>query len=92
MKCPKCDSDMVPGEAMVTDISPLGKGSMNGIMTIPGASFPHGSDNIRDAEMSWREKTGKMTGWLIKREEEKVLPIKGYRCKKCGYIELYAKK
>ncbi|MFB0543229.1 MAG: hypothetical protein ACETVR_00460, partial [Candidatus Bathyarchaeia archaeon] len=40
----------------------------------------------------WREYTGKETGWLLKRREIRVLPVKGKRCVKCGYIEFYVKE
>jgi len=53
--------------------------------------FPAGSGTVREAEMMWKEKTGKKTGWLVKTDEEKIWKIKGLRCLECGYIEFYAK-
>jgi hypothetical protein len=81
---------MRSGEVMVTDISPLGRGSMSGVMSFPGSSFPAGSGAVREADMMWREKTGEKTGWLVKRDEEKIFSIKGMRCLDCGYLEFYA--
>ena len=90
MVCPKCGGVMRSGEAMVTDTSPLGRGSVGGVMSLPGVAFPDGSGVVREADMMWKEKTGKQIGWLVKRDEEKVFTIKGKRCLDCGYLEFYA--
>ena len=83
---------MRSGEAMVTDISPLGRGSMTGVISFPGSSFPASNGGVRDADMMWREKTGEKTGWLVKRDEERIMRIMGMRCLGCGYLEFYAEQ
>ncbi len=90
LDCPKCGGRMRSGEATVTDTAPLGQGSMGGVFSVPGVNFPAGSGTVREAEMMWKEKTGKKTGWLVKRDEEKIWKIKGLRCLECGYLEFYA--
>ncbi len=91
LECPKCGGRMRSGEATVTDTTPLGQGSMGGVFSFPGVNLPAGSGAVREAEMMWKEKTGKKTGWLVKTDEEKIWKIKGLRCLECGYIEFYAK-
>ena len=90
MDCLKCGGMMNPGVIMVTDLTPLGKGSLDGIMSIPGTTMPTGSGRMHDAEMTWKEKTGEKTGWIFKRDKEIIKKVTGYRCTRCGYIELYA--
>ncbi len=92
MICPKCGGKMRSGEAMVTDISPIGQGSVSGFMSIPSTNLPAGSSAVREADLMWKEKTGRKTGWLVKRDETQVYTIKGMRCLDCGYLEFYAEK
>ena len=42
------------------------------------------------SRIQWEEKTGQKTGFIFKRDELKHMRIKGRRCIKCNYIELYA--
>lgn len=44
---------------------------------------------ISSRNLLWREYTGQEKGWLIKQKEQITLPIKGKRCLKCGYVEIY---
>ena len=63
---------------------------INAYMTgIPTSPVP----NIYQSSTSrpyWEEKTGRVTGFLLKKEEKKTLKLKGLRCSLCSYIEFYA--
>ena len=91
MKCPRCDGEMREGEAFVR-VSVSGVQTSNfDMMSMPGMNVRSG-DMMGDEEILWREKTGRKTGWLIKSDEEKTMKISGFRCIKCGYVELYCRE
>ncbi len=82
---------MIQGEAYVDVSVPSPNPMMRGMMS------PMPSMNIGDVAMTqeerikWREKTGEKKGFLIKSDEVRTMAVKGMRCLKCGYIELYAR-
>lgn len=92
VECPRCGGEMREGEAFVRVTTYEGRASSGfGIMGIPGMGIPS-AETVREEKVRWRERTGEKKGWLIKREEEKVMRVSGLRCLKCGYIELYARE
>jgi hypothetical protein len=38
----------------------------------------------------WQEKTGRKTGFIIKSDEIRIMPLIGFRCSLCGFLEIYA--
>jgi hypothetical protein len=81
---------MREGNALVTVKVPIERGSIGGgIISVQGGVMP-GGETIREERVLWREKTGKETGWILKRGETKTMKVKGKRCIECGFIEFYA--
>lgn len=64
---------------------------LGGMIGMPGMGLPSVETSSEEG-MQWREKTGRTSGRLIKREEEKTMKIYGRRCSQCGYIEFYAQE
>lgn len=93
IKCQKCNGKMRDGEVYinVTNLS----SEMGGAFSMMNPYSPMGVSERTGVSVEgplWREYTGKEEGWLIKKKEQKKLSIKGIRCLKCGYIELYVKE
>jgi len=88
--CPKCGGKMVNGELQIPTVHgnqlayPFSIGGYMGGM--PSMIYETSEKPI------WVESTGEKKGMFIKREETKQLAILGFRCKVCGYIELYTKE
>jgi len=89
VQCPKCDGEMVDGEAYVNTPMMSGSPMMGGMMPIPAISMG-GIAPTEDTVLRWREKTGEKKGFLFKSEEVRTLAVRGRRCRGCGYVELYA--
>ena len=90
--CPKCRGEMREGELFVTAIEKGDPVPMTlGVDNISRNLRAFQGGNVGVDGPLWREYTGRETGWLWKRREIQVLPIKGKRCMRCGYIELYVK-
>ena len=86
--CPKCGGQMREGEVYInvttgsSRIPTAFEPSVGHIMGVP-------SMQTTEAHPLWRERTGQIKGWLLKREETKTLKISGLRCTECGYLELF---
>ncbi|MBS7652469.1 hypothetical protein KEJ13_04990 [Candidatus Bathyarchaeota archaeon] len=87
--CPKCRGSMRRGELQIPierlhpqSISPYSSGALFGGMP----TF----EEVNVGKPYWEERTGEKKGVIFKREEAKRLTISGFRCTRCGYIELYA--
>lgn len=86
VRCPKCGGEMREGEPLIRVYS-----LYNPRLPIdPSLGAPMIRGPVAD-ELLWRERTGRITGWIIKKEEEQTLKVSGLRCINCGYIELYAR-
>lgn len=87
--CLKCGGKMREGRIKVPQ-----ENTVPSTMPNLGAGFDFQSlsSNIRvfDSLPKWEEKTGDKTGILFKRDKIKEMNIRGYRCIKCNYIEIYA--
>lgn len=61
---------------------------------ISGMSVGHMSHMVEEVSISphWEESTGVKKGLIIKRVEKRKLQLESFRCKNCGFIELYALK
>lgn len=92
VSCPKCGGDMREGQAFVqVKSAPQTTSGLGGMMGIPSMGLPS-VEMSSDESMQWREKTGRTSGRLIKRDEEKTMKIYGRRCSQCGYIEFYVQE
>ena len=94
VECPRCGGEMREGTAFV-EISLPGSQMFRSDMSsmyMPMSSMSAPIGEMSKEKIQWREKTGKKTGRLIKRDEEKLLNISGWRCIECGYIDFYARE
>lgn len=88
-KCPKCGGEMIPG-AMRFDQETIRPNTNNPYMSgFSHSPIPQVVEEYTGSPY-WEERTGRKTGFLFKREEKLNFRISGYRCKLCGYLELYA--
>lgn len=92
-RCSKCGGEVREGELFINVTSTPGSGlaSPYSYPSEFAMGMQSGSMVSGDGPF-WRERTGKKEGLLFKREKTQTLKICGYRCKKCGYIELFAYK
>lgn len=89
-ECPKCGGEMIQGEAYV-EVTTSSPSPMMGSMLSPMPGMSLGGVGTTQVErIKWREKTGEKKGFLLKSDEVRTLAVRGRRCLKCGYIELYA--
>ena len=88
VECSRCGGEVREGLAFITMSVPSGGSMMGGMFPSQGMNMPQ-MESSREAQLKWREKTGKEVGWILKSKEEKILNIKGRRCLECGYIEFY---
>jgi predicted nucleic-acid-binding Zn-ribbon protein len=91
-RCPKCGGEMVEGLGYVSVTVPTSSGmsGFGGIMSPMPSPSMTSMDTQSEARLMWRERTGEKKGFIIKSDVVRNLEIKGLRCLKCGYIELYA--
>ena len=88
-KCPKCGGDRHKG-AMKYLVSTGSVGGMGPSLDLPTGGFQ--TEMLTETrDFVWEEKTGRKTGFIIKRDEKRQMKLEGLRCSLCGYIELYAK-
>jgi predicted nucleic-acid-binding Zn-ribbon protein len=88
--CSKCGSEIVEGRIGVP-IEKINTPEINRMT--PGfmqQSLPPTIETFT-SEPIWEERTGEKKGFIIKRPEIKKMKLIGYRCKKCNYLEFYAK-
>ena len=96
--CPKCGGAMREGDLVVKVVEGEAKPSpfMSAMMMRTGdiasnlGMLPQETISVEGP--LWQEQSEKEGGWLFKKKETRVLQIKGKRCEKCGYIELYTKE
>jgi hypothetical protein len=89
--CPKCSGEMKEGDALVRFTTPSNPGGATfGMPNMPGMSLP--TEIAKQESILWKEKTGQKKGWLVKRDETKILKLSGKRCQQCGYVELFARE
>ena len=92
MECPRCKGEMHEGEA-IARLTPFGGQLYPGFSMAGMAGWGVASGEAPgEQKLLWREKTGAKTGWLMKSDEERIMKLSGWRCEKCGYIELYAQE
>jgi hypothetical protein len=97
-KCPKCGGEMREGALTIrvaedtTTTDPFMKAMLTRSGNIGDTLSMLQTEHIIIEGPLWQEPTGKEEGWLIKRREMKVLPLRGKRCLNCGYVELYVKE
>jgi DNA-directed RNA polymerase subunit RPC12/RpoP len=58
----------------------------------PGVLLDKG-DNNRPNTVEWLKGTAEYSFWTgIKKKGREVLPVRTYRCERCGYLESYAER
>jgi predicted nucleic-acid-binding Zn-ribbon protein len=89
--CPKCRGVMRRGEIQI----PIERLRSQPISPYTSGMFFGGMPTLEEETVGrpyWEERTGEKKGVIFKREEAKRLTISGFRCTRCGYIELYAQE
>jgi hypothetical protein len=89
LACPKCGGSMKQGEIKF-EVEQYSSSSQNPFMAKSISSPLPGMYDRASSTPYWQEKTGKKTGFIIKTDEIQIMPLIGFRCSLCGFIEIYA--